>query len=202
MARYRESVSRVVVSIALIAAVVAVVILGTGGFGTTVLGRRVSAQSIRAAAVAAATFCSPWLSLAGDGLSTSRTIIWLRGPAFFDLCKHRCRCRTHLRSIWDRDGGRGLGCLAALAVTAALDKPFWHDEVFTVLISHISFATMYRAAADGIDFMPPLNTAYALVHGVGGVGPVATRLTPIASFLRRPPLSSSSSGAVPARWPR
>ena len=88
MRRYRESVSRVVVSTALIAAVLAVVILGTGGFGTTVMGRRVSAHHpLRAAAAAEAAFCSALLSVAGDARWRSRTTIWLSGLAFFDLCQ-------------------------------------------------------------------------------------------------------------------
>ena len=56
-------------------------------------------------------------------------------------------------------------------LSAALGKPFWHDELFTVLISQMPLSTMYRAAADGIDLAPPLNTALTrVVHGIGVVG--------------------------------
>jgi hypothetical protein len=186
VAQYRESVSRVAVSIALIAALLAVVILGTGGFRTTVLGWRVSAHHpLRAAAVAAASFLVATLvvgrrralDIANDYLTA-----WSR------VLRPVQTIAVPVARIFDRYGiaiaGAALACLAALAVAAARDKPFWHDEVFTVLISQIPFATMYRAAADGIDLAPPLNTALTrVVHGVGGIGPVATRLTPIASFI-------------------
>ena len=186
MRRYRESVSRVVVSTALIAAVLAVVILGTGGFGTTVMGRRVSAHHpLRAAAVAAALFL---LAIAVGGRRRALEIANDYLAPWSRVLRPVPTIAVAVERIFDRYGiaiaGAALGCLAALAVTAARDKPFWHDEVFTVLISQIPFATMYRAAADGIDLMPPLNTALTrVVYGVGGVGPVATRLTPIASFL-------------------
>ena len=93
--RNRESVSRVAVSIALIAAVLGVVILGTGGFGTTVMGRRVSAHNpLRAATVAAAIFLLAISVVGRRRAPESRTTIWLRGPGFFDPCNHRCRCRN------------------------------------------------------------------------------------------------------------
>ena len=73
VARNRESVSRVAVSIALIAAAIGVVILGTGGFGTTVLGWRVSAHKpLRAAAVPQPASCSPLLPLLDRRLSGTR----------------------------------------------------------------------------------------------------------------------------------
>ena len=186
MARNRESVSRVAVSIALIAAALAVVILGTGGFRTTVLGWRVSAQHpLRAATVAAASFL---LAIAVVGRRRALDIANDYLTAWSRVLRPVQTIAVAVARIFDRYGiaiaGAALACLAALAVTAARDKPFWHDEVFTVLISQMPFATMYRAAADGIDLAPPLNTALTrVVHGVGGVGPVATRLTPIASFL-------------------
>jgi Dolichyl-phosphate-mannose-protein mannosyltransferase len=186
VARHRESVSRVAVSIALIAAAFALVILGTGGFGTTVLGWRVSAHHpLRAATVAAASFL---LAIAVVGRRRALDIANDYLTAWSRVLRPVQTIAVAVARIFDRYGiaiaGAALVCLAALAVTAARDKPFWHDEVFTVLISQMPFATMYRAAADGIDLAPPLNTALTrVVHGVGGVGPVATRLTPIASFL-------------------
>jgi Dolichyl-phosphate-mannose-protein mannosyltransferase len=186
VARNRESVSRVAVSIALTAAAVAVVILGTGGFRTTVLGWRVSAHDpLRAATVAAASFL---LAMAVVGRRRALDIANDYLTAWSRVLRPVQTIAVAVARIFDRYGiaiaGAALACLAALAVTAARDKPFWHDEVFTVLISQMPFATMYRAAADGIDLAPPLNTALTrVVHSVGGVGPVATRLAPIASFL-------------------
>ena len=184
--RNRESVSRVAVFIALIAAALALVILGTGGFRTTVLGWRVSARDpLRAATVAAASFL---LAIAVVGRRQALDIANVYLTAWSRVLRPVHTIGAAVARIVDRYGiaiaGAALACLAALAVTAARDKPFWHDEVFTVLISQMPFATMYRAAADGIDLAPPLNTALTrVVHGVAGVGLVATRLTPIASFL-------------------
>jgi hypothetical protein len=184
--RNRESVSRAAISIALLAAALALVIWATGGFRTTVLGLRVSARDpLRAAGVAAASYL---LALAVIGrrralaIANDYLIAWSRV-----LRPVQANAEAVAR-VADQYGiamaAVVLGALAALAVTAARAKPFWHDELFTVLISQMPFATMYRAAADGIDLAPPLNTALTrIVHGIGGVGLVTTRLTPIASFL-------------------
>jgi hypothetical protein len=184
--RYRESLSRVAVSIALIATLVAVMIASSGGFGMRVGGVGVSAHHpLRAAIVAAGSFL---LAIAVVG----------RRRALAIGKDHLIRSSAALRPIevcaetvarvsnryWIVLAGAALASFAALALTVARDRPFWHDEVFTILISQLPFATMYRAAADGIDLAPPLNTAITrVVHGVAGIGPVATRLTPIASFL-------------------
>lgn len=66
-------------------------------------------------------------------------------------------------------------------VAAAHRKPFWHDEIFTILVARLqSIGTIWRAAADGLDFMPPLNAM--LTHALGrvaGEGPVVTRIPPM-----------------------
>jgi hypothetical protein len=211
--RNRESVSRGAVLVALIAAALALVIFSTGGFRTTVLGWRVSAQDPqRAATVALASFL---LAMAVGGHRRALDIANDYLTAWSRALRPVQTIAVAVAGIFDRYGiaiaGAALACLAALAVTVARAKPFWHDEVFTVLISQLPFATMYRAAADGIDLAPPLNTALTrVVHAVGGVGPVATRLTPIASFLaastlifvivrrRAGPLAALTAALLPA----
>jgi hypothetical protein len=67
------------------------------------------------------------------------------------------------------------------ALAAAHRKPFWHDEIFTILFARLpSLATMWRAARDGLDFMPPLNAVltHALRYSVGE-GPIVTRIPPM-----------------------
>ena len=75
-------------------------------------------------------------------------------------------------------------CLYSIVIRARA-KPFWHDEVFTILHSELpSVSAMWAASRDGIDLSPPLNTWLTrAVHGVAGVGHVATRVPPIAGFL-------------------
>ena len=74
--------------------------------------------------------------------------------------------------------------LAALLVWSAAQRPFWHDEVYTVLLSQLSLTDIWRASLDGVDLMPPLNSIVTKgVHAVTGVGPVVTRFTAIAGFL-------------------
>lgn len=75
-------------------------------------------------------------------------------------------------------------CLATLLVRARA-KPFWHDEIYTVLHSQLpSLQAMWSAGLDGIDLSPPLNTWITrLVHRAAGVGHVATRVVPMAGFL-------------------
>ncbi len=63
-------------------------------------------------------------------------------------------------------------------------RPFWHDEVYTVLVSRLPLATMWRAYLDGIDLSPPLNTILTRpIHLLTGEGPVVTRLPAILSYL-------------------
>src|SRR5262245_25932062 len=76
-------------------------------------------------------------------------------------------------------GGLGL----AVSAFAALRKPFWHDEIVTILVSGLPLRTIWAACWDGVDFFPPLNSV--LTHGISrvvGVGPVVTRLPAIAGF--------------------
>jgi dolichyl-phosphate-mannose-protein mannosyltransferase len=71
-----------------------------------------------------------------------------------------------------------------LLTKLARDKPFWHDEVYTVLVARLPLGTLWRASLGGVDLSPPFNTILTrAVHLVVGVGPVATRLLPIASFI-------------------
>src|SRR5262245_62003007 len=73
--------------------------------------------------------------------------------------------------------------LAAMLAVRAGAKPFWHDELYTVLASRFPIPTLWRASLDGFDLAPPLNTILTkMAHAVWGVGPVATRLPAIAGF--------------------
>jgi Dolichyl-phosphate-mannose-protein mannosyltransferase len=76
--------------------------------------------------------------------------------------------------------------LALLLTTAARakGKPFWHDEIYTILVSQSpSLDHIRRGLIDGLDLQPPLNTLLTrVVHSVAGVGPIATRLVPILAF--------------------
>lgn len=67
------------------------------------------------------------------------------------------------------------------AVARAHAKPFWHDEIFTILFAQLpSVGEMWRAARDGIDLMPPFNAVLThLVRTVAGDGPIVTRLPPM-----------------------
>ena len=75
-------------------------------------------------------------------------------------------------------------CLATLLVRARA-KPFWHDEIYTVLHAQLpSLGAMWSASLDGFDLSPPLNTWLTrFIHHVAGVGPIASRAAPMAGFL-------------------
>jgi hypothetical protein len=74
--------------------------------------------------------------------------------------------------------------LAVLLVSAARTKPFWHDEIYTVLLSRLSIGDLWRASRDGVDLNPPLSVAAVrAVHAAVEPGPVATRLPAMAGFL-------------------
>ncbi|MDQ3418167.1 MAG: glycosyltransferase family 39 protein [Acidobacteriota bacterium] len=80
-----------------------------------------------------------------------------------------------------------LGLLAlCLAVTVphALAKPFWHDEIYTILVSRLpSFGAMWTAALSGVDLSPPLSVWLTrAAHSVTGVGPISTRLPAMCGF--------------------
>jgi 4-amino-4-deoxy-L-arabinose transferase-like glycosyltransferase len=77
-----------------------------------------------------------------------------------------------------------LVCLASLLVRARA-KPFWHDEIYTILHAGLpTFGTMWRAGVDGFDLSPPLNTWLTrLVHAVAGVGHISTRVPPMLGYM-------------------
>jgi 4-amino-4-deoxy-L-arabinose transferase-like glycosyltransferase len=85
---------------------------------------------------------------------------------------------------WVFFGVFALVCAASLVVRARA-KPFWHDEIYTILHAGLpSVGAMWQAAVDGIDLSPPLNTWLTrLVHSGFGVGHVATRIPPMAAYL-------------------
>jgi hypothetical protein len=73
--------------------------------------------------------------------------------------------------------------LALLAWRASV-KPFWHDEIYTILEAELPVATLWRALQDGVDLQPPLNALLTRgIHLIVGVGPIVTRLPAIAGFL-------------------
>lgn len=77
-----------------------------------------------------------------------------------------------------------IAAIEVVLVQRALAKPFWHDEVYTILEADLPIVTLYRASLDGIDLQPPLNAMTTrAVHAVTGPGLVSTRLPPIAGFL-------------------
>jgi hypothetical protein len=74
--------------------------------------------------------------------------------------------------------------IGLLVIAQDVGRPFWHDEIYTILGSELPVATLWRASRDGLDLSSPLNTILTRgVHGVFGVGPVATRLPALAGFL-------------------
>jgi hypothetical protein len=77
---------------------------------------------------------------------------------------------------------------AAIIYSAAIRaaaKPFWHDEIFTILLADLpSLTDVWGAMHDGVDLAPPLTTLLTrVVRGWLGEGPIVTRLVPIASFV-------------------
>jgi hypothetical protein len=77
-----------------------------------------------------------------------------------------------------------VGWIAALLVSSAATKPFWHDEVYTLLLSELPLDQLWQASLDGVDLNPPLSVASArAVHAVVGPGPVATRLPSMSGFI-------------------
>jgi len=183
--RFRVVLSSIAVSIACITAVLAAVVLVTGGLGTSIAGVRVSAHHPERAAALAATSFLVAIVLVGYRSAVGIANGYLVGVS--RVLRPERRVLASVMQVSDRHRVAILGVvlvsLAALAMTVARNKPFWHDEIFTIMVSGLPFATMYRAAADGIDLAPPLNTALTrVVHLAGGIGPVTTRLTPMAGF--------------------
>jgi len=66
----------------------------------------------------------------------------------------------------------------------ASHKPFWHDEIYTVLLVRLpSLRAHWGALRDGVDFAPPLNGfATRAVRTVAGTGPVAARVPAMIGF--------------------
>ena len=100
-----------------------------------------------------------------------------------------------MRRSWTSDSVRtsigsalvlaGLTALyAGLAIPYALARPFWHDEIYTLLLSRLpSLADTWRAGLDGVDLLPPLNLWLTrVVHAALGEGLVATRLPALLGF--------------------
>jgi hypothetical protein len=87
----------------------------------------------------------------------------------------------------DRSRIAVLVTLTLVGVSASLiasrRTPFWHDEIFTILVSRLpSVHAIWRAALDGIDFFPPLNTLIThILYKAFGADPVVTRLPSIVS---------------------
>jgi hypothetical protein len=73
---------------------------------------------------------------------------------------------------------------AGLAIPYALAKPFWHDEIYTILLSRLpSLPDTWRAGLDGVDLSPPLNLWLTrIVHATIGEGRVATRTPALLGF--------------------
>lgn len=63
-------------------------------------------------------------------------------------------------------------------------KPFWHDEIYTLLSAGLpSIGTIWAAAQDGMDLAPPLTTLLTRgVRSVTGPGHVSMRLIPMLGF--------------------
>jgi hypothetical protein len=75
----------------------------------------------------------------------------------------------------------------AFFVAAALHasaKPFWHDEIYTVLLARLpSVQAHWAALRDGVDFAPPLNGfATRAVRTVAGSGAIAARIPAMVGF--------------------
>ena len=72
----------------------------------------------------------------------------------------------------------------ANVVPYARSKPFWHDEIYTILLSRLpTLADTWNASVDGVDLSPPLNLWLTrAVHLVAPVGHVWTRMPAMGGF--------------------
>jgi Dolichyl-phosphate-mannose-protein mannosyltransferase len=60
---------------------------------------------------------------------------------------------------------------------------FWHDELFTVMVSRLSFADLKRALVAGVDVHPPMtHLLVKIVNATLGEGEVATRLPGMVGY--------------------
>lgn len=97
--------------------------------------------------------------------------------------------RAGLARSLERHAWIALAALAAVLaysiVIRARAKPFWHDEIYTILHADLpGLGVMWAAALDGFDLSPPFNTLLTrAVHAVAGTGPIATRVPPLAGYL-------------------
>ena len=75
-------------------------------------------------------------------------------------------------------------CVAVPTMLRAAAKPFWHDEIYTVLLARLpSISAHWAALRDGVDFAPPLNGfATRAVRHLGGIGPLVARIPPMIGF--------------------
>jgi hypothetical protein len=71
-----------------------------------------------------------------------------------------------------------------VVVAASRTKPFWHDEIYTILMTRLpSLRAMWRAGLAGVDLSPPLNLwVTRAVHAVADVGPIVTRIPALLGF--------------------
>jgi dolichyl-phosphate-mannose-protein mannosyltransferase len=72
----------------------------------------------------------------------------------------------------------------ATTVVKARAKPFWHDEIFTVVLAGLpSLSATWSAFRAGIDLSPPMTAlATRMTQRTAGPGPVASRLPSIVAF--------------------
>lgn len=73
--------------------------------------------------------------------------------------------------------------VAVSTISSSASKPFWHDEIYTILLARLDLAAFRGALLAGVDLSPPLNTL--LTRGavaIGGDGLLATRLPALAGF--------------------
>ncbi|HYN06797.1 MAG TPA: glycosyltransferase family 39 protein [Vicinamibacterales bacterium] len=72
----------------------------------------------------------------------------------------------------------------ATTVVKARAKPFWHDEIYTIMVAGLpAMSDVWGAFGNGLDLSPPLTAlATRLTRTFAGEGPVATRLPSIAAF--------------------
>ena len=98
---------------------------------------------------------------------------------------------------------------AVMVLNGARLKPFWHDEIYTILMTRLpSFGAMWEASLAGVDLSPPFNLWLTrIVHEAVGVGNPQTRVPAIVGFgltlmvtfaflLRRAGATAALSGAL------